>query len=179
MQIGELDSFLVNDLAAASSECYGRALTRSAGSSFTIIVDADAAVDEVDESNNQLTGRVSWPTIMATCTATRTRTPTPPASVAEPKATAGPSTTWMTLIPCRQCGNCDLSAHERIGLITGNLSMDRFIPDGVDVLDQSVGSVGVVCAACDCPQTGSPIFEALVALDAVEAMRAFGWIAHR
>lgn len=175
-----VESIAVASLEPLERRCLLRPHTRSAGSAFTAIADAGDTVAEADEHNNTLTDSVRWPTIRATCTATRTRTPAPPGLEARQTSTPGDDTTWMRLIPCRQCEPCGLSVNDQLALLDGAApSVENFVPDGIEILDQHAHSAGVTCAACGCPQSGSPVLGVLVHLDDVAELQKSGWMAHR
>lgn len=175
-----VESFPAASLDPLEVRCVSRPLTRASGSSFTVVVDSEGAVAEADEANNVRTQIVSWPTIRATCTATMTRTPEPPSVRERATSTPGPQTTWMTLIPCRQCEVCDMTIAEQQRFHAGESSwVAAFVPAGVEILDQHTSTTGAVCAACGCPQSGSPILDVLVHISDLEAMRTVGWVAHR
>jgi hypothetical protein len=84
-------------------------------------------------------------------------------------------TVWMTKIPCRQCGDCELP----IDWLLGNIQIDLVpieVPEGVTVLDSAIELVtGGVCLACTCPEFGSPIWNVLVPRDDVDTLREHGW----
>ena len=57
---------------------------------------------------------------------------------------------------------------------TGTIPPD-LLPEGVTVLDSEVALVGITCAACGCPESGSPIFHVRVPRTDVDRLRAAGW----
>lgn len=118
--------------------------------------------------------------VESTGTATPTRTPEPPGIEELPTSTPGGATTWMTLIPCRQYEPCAFSIRDQNALLGGAVgSVEGLVPDGVEILAQSVQIAGAVCAACGCPRSGSPILRVLISLDDVETMQGLGWVVHR
>jgi hypothetical protein len=88
-------------------------------------------------------------------------------------------TVWMTKIPCRQCGDCELPIDWWFGNIpitSGTIE----VPEGVTVLDSEIDMVGpIVCLACSCPEGGSPIWHVLVPRHDVDTLREHGWYERR
>lgn len=84
-------------------------------------------------------------------------------------------TAWMGIVGCRQCEACPLfGVLDLVRTLTEGVP-DELLPDGVVVLDSQIEIVQAACAACGCPEPGSPIYRALVARADVEAMTAAGW----